>query len=140
MSKHNDLSLTFRNSNNTTDKGTLKLHSSKKQSDPSSVKRNVSTRKIYRMGYKSKNHTNKDFKNEGSSDTIQEDVIADQDLEDSTYTEQKDLSDLMEVPEEPMEEVINNEDPYNTVQKVLRPKSAVGNKASTMSNKSKPWV
>lgn len=140
MSKHKDLSLTVRNSNNTTDKGTLKLHSSKKQSEPTSAKRNVSTKKIYRMGYKPKNSANKDFKNECSADTIQEDGITDQDHEDSAYTEQKDLSDLMEVPEETIEDVANNEDPYNTVQKVSRPKSAVGSKCSTMPKKSKPWV
>jgi hypothetical protein len=89
------------------------------------------------MGYK-KYPSSKDLKNEGQSDIIQENVVGDHD--NTLNTEQNYITDLMEVPEDTLGEFTHNEDPFNTVKKVTRPKSAIGNKGSTTPNGSKPWV
>jgi hypothetical protein len=87
---------------------------------------------------KPKYPSSKDLKNEGQSDIIQENVVDDHDS--TLNTEQNYIPDLMEVPEDTLGEFIHNEDSFNTVKKVTRPKSAIGNKCSITPNGSKPWV
>jgi hypothetical protein len=130
-------SLTGRNMNTTSEKGALKLHSLSRLNEPYSRKRNFSNKKIYRMGYK-KNPSSKDLKNEGQSDMIQENAVDDHD--NTLNTEKNYIQDLIEVPEDALGEFTHNEDSFNTVKKVTRPKSAIGNKCSTTPNGSKPWV
>jgi hypothetical protein len=136
-------SLTVRNINTTSDKGSLKLHSLGRSSEPSSCKRNFSNKKIYRMGYKQKYPSSKDLKNLGQSDIIQENTVDEHN--DTLHTEQNYIPDLMEVPEDTVGEFMHNEDSFNTVKKVTRPRSAIGNNCSTTPHGStphgsKPWV
>lgn len=121
------------------EKNSFKLSSIKRLKDPTLTKRNLSNKKIYRMASKTKvagKNSKLDNLSENAVESENDDLH-----ERSLYTESREISELMDIPEEERLDVDAREElSVETVKKLSSNHSSNTSSKSRTMPKRKPWV